>query len=48
MCPSCGNTHKGDRVKRCSKCGKLHCPKCSFTGCKCGSMAVNKEFIISN
>ena len=46
MCPSCGNTKKRDRAKRCSKCGKITCKKCSFTGCTCGCNSSNKQYII--
>jgi hypothetical protein len=46
MCPSCGNTKSGDQAKKCSRCGKITCPKCSFTGCTCGSMSVKERYII--
>jgi len=46
MCPNCGNTRSGDRAKKCSRCGKITCNKCSFTGCTCGSMSVHKTYII--
>lgn len=47
MCPSCGNSKKGDRAKRCSKCKTITCSKCSFTGCKCGHMGVDRHYVIS-
>ncbi len=47
MCPSCGNSKKGDRAKRCSKCKSITCNKCSFTGCKCGHLSYDRHYIIS-
>ena len=46
MCPSCGNTKSNDRAKKCSKCAKITCSKCSFTGCTCGSMSVSESYTI--
>ena len=45
-CPSCGNNKKRDSAKRCSKCGKITCKKCSFSGCTCGCSSSNKQYII--
>ena len=45
-CPTCGNNKKGDSAKRCSKCGKITCIKCSFSGCTCGSSSSNKQYKI--
>lgn len=46
MCPNCGNNHKGDTAKKCAKCKKVTCQKCSFTGCSCGSTSYEKRLII--
>lgn len=46
MCPSCGNSKKGDRAKKCSQCNKITCNKCSFTGCTCGSFSSNAHYTI--
>lgn len=46
-CPSCGNSKKGDRAKRCSKCKSITCNKCSFTGCKCGHLSYDKHYVIN-
>ena len=48
MCPNCGNNHTGDRASRCSKCKKITCNKCSFTGCSCGSFSVDKHYVIGS
>lgn len=48
MCPNCGNTKKGDTAKKCSKCKKITCVKCKFTGCTCGSMSSEKRYIIGS
>lgn len=43
---SCGNSKSGDRAKECSKCGKITCQRCSFTGCNCGSTSYRKQLVI--
>lgn len=46
-CPNCGNTKKGQTAKKCSKCNKITCQSCSFTGCTCGSMSYSKNYKIT-
>ncbi len=46
MCTNCGNSKNGDRAKRCSRCKKITCNKCSFTGCTCGSTSYDKQLVI--
>lgn len=48
LCPNCGNTHSGDRTKKCSRCGKITCTKFSFTGCTCGCLSYQNHYIIGN
>jgi hypothetical protein len=48
MCPNCGNTHKGDRAKKCTQCKKITCSKCSFSGCSCGSQSITKLYVIGS
>lgn len=45
-CPNCNNSKSGTTAKRCSKCKKITCNKCSFTGCPCGSKSYDKHYII--
>lgn len=32
-CPQCGNPHEGDRIYRCSSCGRIMCEKCAPYHC---------------
>lgn len=48
MCPNCGNTRNNTNAKRCSKCKKVTCNNCSFTGCPCGSTSRDKSYIIKS
>ena len=29
VCPTCGNTHEGDQIIRCGKCGQIQCERCT-------------------
>lgn len=47
MCTNCGNTKKGDSAKKCAKCGKITCQKCSFSKCTCGSSSYSASLKIA-
>lgn len=46
MCPRCGNTRKGEKVRKCEK-GHLTCQRCSPSKCSvCGTSSYQKWYEI--